>query len=111
MRLDEAILQYVIEQSKTDDSHTWFITGSAEEADNLVDTRYVEYGGWTFLIGYDPENRHIAMAYDHKFWDDYEEEQEDINLHHKYPSLQQRLAARREAELKSQQEKSAEVRN
>lgn len=101
MRFDEAIMQYVVEQTEADDSHTWFITANAKDADSLVDTKYVEYGGWSFLVGYHPENRRIVMAYDHKFWDDYDcYIQDEINLHHKYPSLQQRLAARREAELK-----------
>lgn len=103
MRFDEAILRYVEEQTKKDDPHTWFITANAEEADRLVDTQYVEYEGWSFLVGYHPENRNIAMAYDHKFWDDYEGFIEDINLHHKAPTLRQRLEARRNAELRQHQ--------
>lgn len=67
MRLDTAIAKWIHEQVKSDPQHAWFVISDAETAEELIEQRYVDYEGQSFLTGINPLDKRIGYVYDHEY--------------------------------------------
>lgn len=81
MELDRAITKWIHEQASEDPGHAWFPISDEEAARQLVDQKYVDYGGQSFLVGLNPLDRRIGYVYDHGYKERNKSSTESIQLH------------------------------